>query len=64
MRTAMATEESDLLEHEPEAMDVEEEGKGEQAAAALTQEELEKTAEEYARYLVVNSQKEVVIMHT
>ena len=57
----MATEESDLLEHEPEAMDVEgeEEGGGEQEVDVLSDAELEKTAEEYARYLVVNCQKEV-----
>ena len=60
-RTVMATEESDLLEHEPEAMDVEGEGEegGEKEADVLSDEELEKTAEEYARYLVVNCQKEV-----
>ena len=45
---------------QPEEMDVEQVKDKEQEDSILTEEDLEKTAEEYARYLVVNSQKEVL----
>ena len=54
----MASEESTGAPQEP--MDVEEHAKDKDLEdGVLTDEDLAKTAEEYAQYLVVNSQKEV-----
>ena len=62
----MASTTAEFLEEQPqpEAMDVEQVNDKEQEDSILTEEDLEKTAEEYARYLVVNSQKEVIISCT